>query len=225
MVQSKLACEWNAAAAASLGRRDPNRENRMRRLTFLLAATAALSACATTPPPPAMQTCPDGSSVPVTQPCPPPPPPPPTMCPDGTSVPAGMTCPVPPPPPPPPPPRRLRAGLANAAEYIGRRTLRRPRLGGSCKAELSWRLALHSRQMPQPPAPSSRKLAAIAGIVLLIVFWVAFVASLAPLASQWPILVQAPYYLIMGTIWIIPLKPLVRWSESGRFQSSSRVKR
>ena len=71
--------------------------------------------------------------------------------------------------------------------------------------------------MPPPPAPSSRKLAAIALILLLIVFWAAFVASLAPLASRWPILVQAPYYLIMGTIWIIPLKPLIRWSESGRF--------
>ena len=60
---------------------------------------------------------------------------------------------------------------------------------------------------------------AIVGIVLLIVFWAAFVASLAPLASQWPILVQAPYYLIMGTIWIIPLKPLIRWSESGRYRA------
>jgi hypothetical protein len=71
--------------------------------------------------------------------------------------------------------------------------------------------------MPQPPAPSSRKLAGIALIVLLIVFWAAFVASLAPFVGRWPILVQAPYYLIMGTIWIIPLKPLIRWSESGRF--------
>jgi hypothetical protein len=72
--------------------------------------------------------------------------------------------------------------------------------------------------MPRP-GPSSRKLAAIAAIMLLIVFWAAFVASLAPLASQWAILVQAPYYLIMGSIWIIPLKPLIRWSESGRFRA------
>ena len=72
--------------------------------------------------------------------------------------------------------------------------------------------------MPQPPAPSSRKLAGIAIILLLIVFLAAFVAALAPFVSHWPILVQAPYYLIMGTIWIIPLKPLIRWSESGRFR-------
>jgi hypothetical protein len=73
--------------------------------------------------------------------------------------------------------------------------------------------------MSQPPAPSSRKLAGIALILLLIVFWAAFVASLAPFVGRWPILVQAPYYLIMGTIWIIPLKPLIRWSESGRFKA------
>jgi hypothetical protein len=73
--------------------------------------------------------------------------------------------------------------------------------------------------MPQSPAPSSRKLAGIALILLLIVFLAAFVATLAPFVSQWPILVQAPYYLIVGTIWIIPLKPLIRWSENGRFRS------
>jgi hypothetical protein len=73
--------------------------------------------------------------------------------------------------------------------------------------------------MAQTPAPSSRKLAGIALILLLIVFWTGFVASLAPLVSQWPILAQAPYYLVMGTIWIIPLKPLIRWSESGRFRA------
>jgi hypothetical protein len=73
--------------------------------------------------------------------------------------------------------------------------------------------------MPQPPAPSSRKLAGIALILLLIVLWASFVASLAPFVGRWPILVQAPYYLIMGTIWIIPLKPLIRWSESGHFRA------
>ena len=73
--------------------------------------------------------------------------------------------------------------------------------------------------MPPPLTPSSRKLAGIALILLLIVFWAAFVAMLAPLVSRWPILVQAPYYLVMGTIWVIPLKPLIRWSESGQFRA------
>jgi predicted membrane channel-forming protein YqfA (hemolysin III family) len=77
----------------------------------------------------------------------------------------------------------------------------------------------YTAPMPQPPAPSSRKLAGIALILLLIVFLAAFVAALAQFVSHWPILAQAPYYLIMGTIWIIPLRPLIRWSESGRFRA------
>jgi len=70
--------------------------------------------------------------------------------------------------------------------------------------------------MARQPSPSLRKLAGIALILLLIAVWAAFVASLSPIVSGWPILVQAPFYLVMGIIWIIPLKPLIRWMESGR---------
>lgn len=67
--------------------------------------------------------------------------------------------------------------------------------------------------------PSPRKGAAIALIVLLIIGWAALVASLAPLVGRWPVLVQAAFYLIMGIAWIIPLKPLLRWSQTGRWTS------
>lgn len=76
--------------------------------------------------------------------------------------------------------------------------------------------------MAQVASPSGRKAAGIALILLLIVLWAAFVASLAPVAGKWPILVQAPYYLVMGIAWIIPLKPLIRWMETGSFSSSRR---
>ena len=69
--------------------------------------------------------------------------------------------------------------------------------------------------------PSGRKLVGIMLILLLIVGWAAFVASLAPVVGAWPVLVQAPYYLIMGIAWIIPLKPLVRWIETGSFGGNS----
>ena len=67
--------------------------------------------------------------------------------------------------------------------------------------------------------PSSRKLAGIGLILLLIVFWAAFVASLAQVVGQWPILVQTAFYLFMGIAWIIPLKPLVRWMQTGSFKA------
>ena len=67
--------------------------------------------------------------------------------------------------------------------------------------------------------PSGRSLLGIAIILLLIVFWAALVASLARFVGRWPVLVQAPFYLIVGIAWIIPLKPLVRWVQTGSFKS------
>jgi predicted membrane channel-forming protein YqfA (hemolysin III family) len=69
--------------------------------------------------------------------------------------------------------------------------------------------------MPRPPSPSYRKLAGIGLILLLIVLWAAFVASLARVVGNWPVLVQALFYLVMGVAWIIPLKPLIRWMQTG----------
>jgi predicted membrane channel-forming protein YqfA (hemolysin III family) len=69
------------------------------------------------------------------------------------------------------------------------------------------------------PAPSARTLIGIAAIVLLIALWAAFVASLAHFVGQWPVLVQAPFYLVVGIIWIIPLKPLIRWIQTGSFRA------
>jgi hypothetical protein len=69
--------------------------------------------------------------------------------------------------------------------------------------------------------PSYRKLAGIALILLLIVVWTAFVVSVAQVIGSWPILAQAPFYLVMGTIWILPLKPLVRWMQTGSFGATS----
>jgi predicted membrane channel-forming protein YqfA (hemolysin III family) len=66
--------------------------------------------------------------------------------------------------------------------------------------------------------PSIRKLAGIGLILLLIVIWATFVASLARIVGQWPIPVQSAFYLIMGVAWIIPLKPLVKWIQTGSFR-------
>ena len=66
--------------------------------------------------------------------------------------------------------------------------------------------------------PSFRKLAGIALILLLIVVWATFVASFARIVGTWPILVQAAYYLFVGVVWVIPLKPLIRWIQTGSFR-------
>lgn len=69
--------------------------------------------------------------------------------------------------------------------------------------------------------PSWRKPAAIAGIAALIALWAALVASFAPLVGKWPVLLQAIFYLAAGIAWIAPLKPLLRWAETGRWSNHS----
>jgi len=66
--------------------------------------------------------------------------------------------------------------------------------------------------------PSWRKPAGIFGILAYILLWAVLVASLSAFVGQWPILVQAIFYLVAGTIWIVPLKPVLRWMETGHFK-------
>ena len=65
------------------------------------------------------------------------------------------------------------------------------------------------------PQPSWRKPAGIAAILLLIIVWAVLVASLAGFVGRWPVIVQALFYLFVGIAWIAPLRPLIRWSQSG----------
>jgi hypothetical protein len=76
-----------------------------------------------------------------------------------------------------------------------------------------------------PEQPSGRRLAAIALILLLILIWAVLVATLAPWVGRLPILVHALFYLVMGIGWIAPLKPLIRWSQTGSFRDRSTPER
>ena len=67
--------------------------------------------------------------------------------------------------------------------------------------------------------PTWRKPAGILLILLLIVAWAVLVATLADFIAGWPALAQASLYLVAGIAWILPLKPLLRWMETGRFRA------
>jgi membrane protein YdbS with pleckstrin-like domain len=69
--------------------------------------------------------------------------------------------------------------------------------------------------------PSWRRPVGIAAILLLIAVWAVLVASFAGAIGRWPVLVQALFYLIVGMAWIVPLKPLLRWSQTGRWRSGA----
>ena len=66
--------------------------------------------------------------------------------------------------------------------------------------------------------PSWRKPAGIFAILALIGVWSVLIASLAGIVGKWPILAQAIFYLIAGIAWVLPLKPLLRWMETGHFR-------
>ena len=70
-----------------------------------------------------------------------------------------------------------------------------------------------------PIHPSWRKPAGIAAILLLVLFWAVLVASFSETLGRLPVLVQALFYLVVGIAWIAPLKPLLRWSQTGRWSA------
>lgn len=66
--------------------------------------------------------------------------------------------------------------------------------------------------------PSWRKPFGMLAILALILVWVVLVASLSPWVGQWHWLLQLIFYVVTGIVWITPLKPLLRWMETGRFR-------
>jgi len=66
--------------------------------------------------------------------------------------------------------------------------------------------------------PSWRKPAGALGIVLYVLLWVVLVATFSAEIGSLPILVQLLIYLLLGVVWIAPLKPVLRWMETGRWR-------
>lgn len=67
--------------------------------------------------------------------------------------------------------------------------------------------------------PSWRKPFGIFLILLLILVWAVIVVSAAGWLDGLPWPAHALYYTIAGTAWILPLKPLLRWIETGKWRA------
>ena len=67
--------------------------------------------------------------------------------------------------------------------------------------------------------PSWRKPFGAFLILLLIAVWAVLVAMGADLMAglPWPVFVV--YFGVAGIVWILPLKPLLRWIETGSFRT------
>ncbi len=56
-------------------------------------------------------------------------------------------------------------------------------------------------------------------IIGIIIVWAILIASLADIVGRWPALLQLPFYIVAGVVWILPLRPILRWSETGRWRA------
>lgn len=67
--------------------------------------------------------------------------------------------------------------------------------------------------------PTWRKPAGMFAILAIIAIWAVIVASFSEPISRLPFLAQTVIYGFAGLIWIAPMKPLLRWMETGRWRS------
>lgn len=67
--------------------------------------------------------------------------------------------------------------------------------------------------------PSWRKPFGAVLILVIIAVWAGLVVSQADRIATLPALAQIPVYFLAGTVWILPLKPLLRWMELGEWRA------
>ena len=58
----------------------------------------------------------------------------------------------------------------------------------------------------------------LALLFALMVYCLAIARFVAPMFEGWPALVQLPIYILLGMIWLLPLRPLMIWMETGRWR-------
>ncbi len=67
--------------------------------------------------------------------------------------------------------------------------------------------------------PSWRKPAGALLMMAAIAIWAILVVSFSPIIGRWPVLLQTGFYAVTGIVWIMPMKPLLRWMETGRWRA------
>jgi hypothetical protein len=72
--------------------------------------------------------------------------------------------------------------------------------------------------MADAMTPSWRKPAGMFAILALIALWCGAIASFSGPIGRLPGWVQLPLYIVTGIVWIMPLKPLLRWMETGKWR-------
>jgi len=65
--------------------------------------------------------------------------------------------------------------------------------------------------------PTWRIPVGVLALCLALLVYGALIANLlAPWIAGWPALAQMPVYLLLGVVWILPLRRFLAWMETGR---------
>ena len=70
---------------------------------------------------------------------------------------------------------------------------------------------------PQASKPTWRKPFGILALVLGLFGYALIVAGLSGPIGKLPVLVQTLVYIILGTVWLLPLRRFLIWMETGRW--------
>ena len=54
-------------------------------------------------------------------------------------------------------------------------------------------------------------------LVALLIYGIAVARHVAPLMAGWPALGQLPIYILLGVVWLLPLRRFLIWMETGRW--------
>lgn len=66
--------------------------------------------------------------------------------------------------------------------------------------------------------PTWRKPVGVLGLIAALALYAVLVTTLLAPPPTWPALAQAVVYFVLGIIWLLPLRPLLVWMETGRWR-------
>lgn len=65
--------------------------------------------------------------------------------------------------------------------------------------------------------PTWRKPVGILALFVALLVYAVAVVRLAEPVLEWPVLLQLPVWIILGTIWLLPLRRFLIWMETGHW--------
>ncbi len=57
----------------------------------------------------------------------------------------------------------------------------------------------------------------LALVIALLVYGMLVARYAGPLLAGWPVLLQLPVYIVLGVVWLLPLRRFLIWMETGRW--------